>query len=208
MRDNHYLVEYRFMGNIRQMIRKMIFDLKDRFKIVESTKKRVVPHITLAGPFQTDSENRLCQDFIDLCAHYPPMDFSVKGFGCFPKQKVVFINIEPGVNLDNFRLNLANRLTGYCSLKHWDLYQTYNYHATIAMKLTDEIFLKIIKHIQNTEYLEFKNHVLRITMLKNSKIMYEYDLVQRRVLDREEALDRNLYRVTLNNINKYMSING
>ena len=76
-------------------------------------KKRPVPHITLVGPFQTRNERKLINDFYDVCSKNPLMKFSVKGFNTFENNRVMYLDINPSDNLDNFRWELSKKLQPY-----------------------------------------------------------------------------------------------
>ena len=189
MRDAHYLIEYRFQGSSKYEIRKMIYHLEKKFHLPQFGKK--VPHITLAGGFTTDNERKLVKDFVSVCSRTPLCKFTIDGFGYFENETgVIFINIKPNENLKEFRWDLAQTLCKYCKLKGFDYNQDFKFHATLAMNLKDRDFSKIKKYIDEYPEPQYKQVLIRATLLKNSRILYEYDFLQKRLLNRSEALSK------------------
>ena len=64
------------------------------------------------------------------------------------------------------------------------------FHATLALHLEENDFFRVKRYIDNQPEPQFKHYVLRATLLRNGKIFYEYDFLQRRLLNRNEALDK------------------
>ena len=59
------------------------------------------------------------------------------------------------------------------------------------MKDISKKFDKIWEYLENYE-IKFEDQCFRLTVLRDSKIMYEYDLTQKKLLTRRQALNRNL----------------
>jgi len=53
-----YLIEFRFQGYARKYLKRSIFDVARRFHVEGVTRRRPVPHITLAGPFERTNHDR------------------------------------------------------------------------------------------------------------------------------------------------------
>ena len=76
-----YLIDIRLMGSVKQQIRALSNHLEEKFN---SGKKLVVPHITLAGPFSTDNEEQLVEDFTRICTDQKEIPkYEVGGYGFF-----------------------------------------------------------------------------------------------------------------------------
>ena len=167
----------------------MINHLKKKFHLPTSSK--VVPHISLAGGFTTNNEKQLLKDFVSICSKTPLCKYTVDGFGYFENETgVIFINIKPNENLKTFRWTLAQKLAGYCKLKEFDYKRDFNFHATLVMNLKDHEFSRLKKYIDTQPEPKYKQVLIRVTILKNSKILCEYDFLQRRLLNRNEALSK------------------
>jgi 2'-5' RNA ligase len=185
-----YLIDIRLMGSTKQQIRALSDQLKEKFRL---GKKLVAPHITLAGPFSTDDEERLIADFTRVCTGQKMVPkYDVGGYGFFDETRVVFVTITPDENLRMFRYQLAQAIAPYCTLRDYDRdsAEEFSFHATLAMKLDWLTFRRIKWHFRGQENVVFRHHPIRATLLQNSKILCEYDFVQERMLTRAQALSK------------------
>ena len=195
----HYLIEFRFHGSAKRYLRKLIFDVARRFHVTGVTRKRPVPHITLAGPFETRSIERVINDVENIAKNYDLVNFKLKGFGYFdnPNGKVIYADIEPSKELEELRWELAKRLMKYAELKDWDKNNKFSFHATIAFKDIDRKFSDIWRYLKNKEVPNINQYLLRITFLgKSRRIVCEYDLMLKRILNRRQALSKRIWRIT------------
>jgi len=199
-RTTRYLIEFRFHGKANYEIKRLIYEINRKFRL---KSKQTIPHITLAGPFHTNNEKRLISDFNRVCNKNPLMSFEIDGFSTFENTKVVFLNIRPSKELEEFRWNLSQTLKPYCRLKSFDYEKKFAFHATVAMKLPDEKFSKIKDYIKRKSKLNFKHVMVRTTLLKGSIILREYDFLLRRPLVRKLAKDKKVYTKTLNLLKAY-----
>lgn len=188
-----YLIEFRFQSKkIRSYLKSMIYELNRKFNV---GKKKHIPHITLVGPLTTDNEKRLIADFARVCSQTPLMKFKMRGFGTFDNAGVVFVNIGASENLNKFRVNLTNTLRTYCKVQSQDKREDkdkFGYHSTLAMKLDAHKFNLISNYINSKPKPDFTQIVMRITLLRNGKILREYDFMQRKLLGRGQALNRRV----------------
>jgi 2'-5' RNA ligase len=178
----------------------LIFDVARRFHVRGITKRRPVPHITLAGPFETRDMGRVVNDVESVAKNYSLVNFKLKGFGYFnnPEGKVVYVDIEPSKELEELRGELAQRLMSYAKLQEWDKNMRFSFHATIAFKDIDRKFPKIWRYLQNIEIPKINQYILRITIIRNgSRIACEYDLMLKKWLNRREALSKSLWKKTI-----------
>ena len=190
----HYLIEFRFHGKAKYEIKKLVYEINRRFRL---GYKRAIPHITLVGPFYTNDERRLIGDFNRLCTKSPLMNFEVDGFSAFEDSKVIFLDVKPSKELDEFRWNLSQTLNPYCQLRRFDNERDFVFHATIAMKLLEDKFSAIRDYINRKSKLNFKHVMVRATLLKGGFILREYDFLLRRPLVRRLAKDKRVYAQTL-----------
>jgi 2'-5' RNA ligase len=185
-----YLIDIRLMGSVKQQIRTLADQLVEKFGL---GKKLVAPHITLAGPFSTDDEERLIADFTRVCTEQKGVPkYDVGGYGFFDDTRVVFVTITPDGALRQFRYQLAQAIAPYCTLRDYDrdTSEEFRFHATLAMKLDWLTFRRIKWYFREQEPVIFRHHPIRATLLRNSKILGEYDFVQGRMLSRAQALSR------------------
>jgi 2'-5' RNA ligase len=186
----HYLIDIRLMGSVKHQIRSLSNHLQEKFNLGD---KRVIPHITLVGPFSTPNERKLIEDFTRICSTQKEVPkYEVGGYGFFDDSKVVFVNITPDEKLKQFRYQLSQALSPYCSLRKYDLDSAdgFKFHATLAMKLDWLTFQRIKWYFRGQESVIYRHHPIRATLLRNSKILCEYDFIQQRMLSRAQALSR------------------
>lgn len=186
---DNYFIEYRFNGKSKFMVRELIKNVNSEFGI---QKGKSFPHITLVRSFTTTNERRLIADFNRTCSEFPLMFFEIDGFDTFKDTKVVFIDIIPDSNLRKFRWVLANKLKDYCQLSKYDYEYDFKFHSTVAMKLNDEQVKRIKRYVDKYDY-DCEYGMVRVTLLKNGKILREYDYLLRRPLTRVQALRPTIF---------------
>ncbi len=195
-----FLVEFRLHGYAKRYSKGLIYDVAKRFRVKGITRGRAVPHITLYGPSETDNMKRVISTVSEIGRNYTLVPFTIKGFGCFDsvKNKVIHLDIEPSPELEALRWELADRLSRISSHQPWDIKREFAFHATIAFKDIDDKFDAIWSYIKKKEQPNINQYLLRITVLTgNRKILCEYDLVLKRLLDRRQALSRYWWGKTL-----------
>ena len=186
----HYLIDIRLMGSVKHQIRNLSNHLQEKFNLGD---KRVIPHITLAGPFSTLDEKKLIEDFTRICTNQKEIPkYEVGSYGFFDDSKVVYVTITPDENLKQFRYQLSQTISPYCSLRKYDLdsLDEFKFHSTLAMKLDWLTFQRIKWHFRRQESVIYRHHPIRATLLRNSKILFEYDFIQDRMLSRAQALSK------------------
>lgn len=199
-RSPNYLIEFRFFGKAKFEMKQLIWEINRKFHI--RPKHRPVPHITLVGPFKTKNQKKLVDDFKKLSQKQDILSFKVEGFDTFGDTNVVFINIKPDKKLDQFRWELSKKLRSYCYLGPYDLKREFEFHSTIAMKLAPKKFKKIKRYIDRKPKPNFKHILLRVSLIKNQKILYEYDFMLRKLLNRHEAKSRDVLSHTFDKLNQ------
>jgi 2'-5' RNA ligase len=186
----HYLIDIRLMGSVKHQIRNLSNHLQEKFNLGD---KLVTPHITLAGPFSTHDEQKLVKDFTRICSNQKVIPkYEVGSYGFFDDTRVVFVAITPDENLKQFRYQLSQALLPYCSLRNYDLDSAdeFRFHATLAMKLDWLTFRRIKWYFRRQESVMYRHHPIRATLLRNTRILCEYDFIQERMLSRAQALSR------------------
>jgi len=201
MRRNHYLIEFRFHGYAKKYLKKLIFEVSKRFRVRGVTRKHVVPHISLFGPFLTRYEKKMVSEVVDAVKNYHLVPFKLKGFGHFDK-KVVYAEIEPSEQLKKLRRDIAQRLLPISKhkkdkIRKIDTAHEFEFHGTVAFKDIKHKFNRIWDYLKEREEPNIDQHLLRVTIIKNQRILYEYDLMQKKLLNRRQALNKNLWKRTI-----------
>ena len=178
------------MGSVKKQIRTLSDHLEEKFRL---GTRLVTPHITLAGPFSTDDEERLVGDFTRVCSGQETVPkYDVGGYGFFDTTRVVYVTITPDEVLKQFRYRLAEAIAPYCALRDYDRddAEEFQFHATLAMKLDWLTYQRTKWYFRKQENVVYRHHPIRATLLRNTKILCEYDFIQERMLSRAQALSR------------------
>ena len=194
-----YLLELRLRGSARKYVESLAFEVSKQFGVTGVTTKRVIPHVTVLGGFNTSDERRLICSLNRMCRKYRFLKFRFNGFLSFGNwlrgNRILAIDIEPSFELSALRSLLAKELSDYCGLGKFDS-KEWKPHATFAFKDIDKQFKLIRKYLENEDCPKINHYVLRLTLLKNARILCEYDFFQCRTLTRSEALSRAELRKT------------
>ncbi len=179
-----YYIEIRYFGKAKHQIKRIINDVDNKFRLKKSRK---VPHITVIQPFTTKKQKWLVSDFKKICSKQKLMKFTIDGIGVFPFH-VVFAKVNPDEELLKFRKNLLKSIKSYCFVK--DIERSYKPHTTFALNMGFFNFFNIWFYLRSKSKLVFTNNVMRVTLLKDGKILYEYDFLKRKLLNRRQALSK------------------
>jgi len=194
----HYLIEFRFSGYAKQSIKELKANITKNFGV---TRKKIIPHISLAGPLYTRDEKRLVKEVVNVCKKYHLVKFKIDGFDNF-ENRVIYVKIKPSEELEALRQEIAERLYNFCDLKEHDLEPEFTFHATLVLKDIQRKFNRIWKYLQTWKIPEMNQYTLRVTIIKDSKILAEYDLILGKLLNRSEALDRDIRKKTMKKLEK------
>jgi calcineurin-like phosphoesterase family protein len=132
------------------------------------------------------------------------MKFSIEGWDTFSgKNNVAFLKIAPSTNLRKFRWRLSDKIRPYCDgFTPFDFQneEDFVFHGTIALHIPDDKFKKTLSSIdfQFPDHISGEYFVDRVTVLKNHRILLEYDFLLREKLDRVQARNPHVYRFTEN----------
>ena len=64
-------------------------------------------------------------------------------------------------------------------------------------------FFRIWFYLRAKPRLVFTNHVMGVTLLKNKRILYEYDFLYRQLLNRRQAISREGLSKTFSKLKEY-----
>lgn len=192
------MVEFRLCGPPRGAAKTLIYGLYKRFGVRGNVTHRPVPHVTLYGPFQTQSIRQVMRIISGTAQNYGPFCYTITRFGSFDKKigqfskkNVVYMKINPGPDMKQFRTRLYNGLSTITEPKDpsIDKIGSFTFHVTLALKDIDRHFHLIWKSLIRTR-INVAGEFCGVTLLQNGKIMCEYDLGRGRMLSRAQALRR------------------
>ena len=203
----NFFIEFRLHGYAKDYAKELIYDVAKKFGVKGVTKRRAVPHIALYGHSETDNMKRVVSEVEKIGRKYTLVPFKIKGFDYFNKEhKVIYLDINPSPELKELRWELAQRLSKISTPLPKDMHRKFQFHATVAFKDIDRKFNKIWSYIKAKEEPNINQHLLRITILgANRKILYEYDLVLKKLLTRGQALSKYWWNKT---ITKFRELQG
>jgi 2'-5' RNA ligase len=202
----NFFIEFRFHGYAKKYAKHLIHEVARKFRVEGVTRNRAVPHIALFGPFTTRYEKKMISEVVDVGRKYCLVPFEVKGFNYFDKEhKVIYLDINPSAELKALRRELAQRLGKVSDSQQWDNQKQFQFHSTVAFRDIDRKFPKIWESIKEKEEPNIKQHLLRITILKGKRILYEYDLILQKLLNRRQALSRYWLNKTIKNYKGYLA---
>ena len=198
VKEAHYLIEFRLSGYAKKYMKDLIFEVSRKFKVRGVTaRKNVVPHITLFGPFTTKNEKEMVSRVVSVVRKYFLVPFKFQGFGYFKENHVIFLNVKPSIKLKDLRYEIAQSLLDICKTQNHDKNVDFRFHGTIAFKDIEEKFNDIWRYLKRREEPDINQYLLRVTILRNSKILYEYDLMQKRLLNRRQSLSKHYWKKTV-----------
>ncbi len=214
------LIEVR-IGPGKRKLTSSILNVRHKCKVPPHKIHRV-PHVTLYGSFIANySQVQKVKDIITgISEKYSFLPYLVDGCKWVEgeKGKVIYFNIVPSRELKSFRKELVENLLNVVPItKSFDKAEDFLFHATLAYKLSSPEFNGIWSYVSGDKpilerivslftgsedytmrYFYLPMYALRVTFLNNqSRIICEYDLLQKRLLSREEALSRREWQKTL-----------
>lgn len=193
-----YLVGFSFSGYAKKAIKELRYNTEKNFHLPRDKKP---PHISLVGPLQTTDEKRLVKEVKDVCKQYKLVKFKLDGFDSF-ENHVIYVRIKPSEELKQLRSELSKRLEKFCDLSKFDQESDFTFHATLVMKDIQRKFDRIWEYLMTWKVPEMDQYVIRVTILKNFKILASYDLLQRKTLSRSKSLDKKTYHKTIEKLDK------
>lgn len=201
-----YVIAFPFRDEGLLKVKQLIYHLEAKFHLGFFSENRPIPRVALTGPFTTDDEKKFVTAFVSLCARTPLCSFEITTYAVSDKDHAVCIRIDPGAELEAFRNNIIGTIRPCCNLQKQDTEEPFVFHATVAKNVSLQKYALIKKHAEELKPLHFRHHVIRATVLKEQKVLCEYDFLTRSVLTPKEAhdkkqefTDRSLYLRFINN---------
>ena len=203
-----FLVEFRLHGYAKDYAKELIYSVAKKHRVKGVTRKRVVPHISLYGPGETKDIRRVVSAVERVGRKYTLVPFMIKGFGFFDKpKKVIYLDISPSKELEELRWELSQELRKVSSCKYQDSKRNFAFHGTIAFKDIDNKFNRIWSDIKSRKEPNINQYLLRITVIgTRSRIVCEYDLFLKRLLNRKQALSKYWWRKTVNKLRELQGL--
>ena len=203
----NYLIQIRILGGKKHGLKSLVRKARQKYNL---NGKRPVPHISLVGPISTEDENKLISDFENICRNQEEvMTYQGLEPEMFGDSKVVYVKVKPNEALRDFRSKLSKKLKDYCDLEEYDYADKgeFQYHCTIQKAPNQKKLGKIFDYVAGRKELEFRHLAMRATLLKNRKILREYDFFLDRTLTRREGKDDDLLSKSFDKLKEYQKEN-
>jgi 2'-5' RNA ligase len=214
-----YTIEFRLQGYAKKHAKNLIYGPARKIGIKGVTRKKAAPHVTLFGPFTTRYEEKMVSEVVNVAKKFTLVPFKIKGFNFVDNEtnKVIYLDIEPSDELKQLRFEMSNRLrkiTNTKSSQDRKNKNAFHFHAPIAFKDIDKKFDQIWSYLTRIEWnyrkkMEEPNsdqYLLRINILKGRRLLCKYDILQKRRLNRIQALSKYIHKKTSNMLKKQIAL--
>jgi len=211
----------------KEKLSSSILNVKRQCRIPSSKVHRVPHIALYGGFAANHSQIEKVKSILKSVGHnYSFLPYLIDGFKWMEgeKGKVIYFNVVPSEEFENLRKELAWRLLKVVpKTKSWDRDKDFLFHSSLAYKLADSEYERIWPHVSGYRAPESKSliqriksflfgqsqaytmryfylplNALRVTFLNDqSRIICEYDFLQKRLLSRREALSGAEWQKTL-----------
>lgn len=185
-----YVIAFPFRDEGLLKAKQLIYHLDAKFHLGFFSENRPIPRVALTGLFTTDDEKKFVTAFVSLCARTPLCSFEINTFAVSEKGHAVCIRVDPGAELEAFRNNIIETVRSCGRLQEQEGEDPFLFHATIAENVSQKNYALIKKHAEEIKPLHFRHYVIRAAVLRDQKILCEYDFLTRSVLTQKEARDK------------------
>jgi len=170
--------------------------LKDYLKEISSKNpEEFHPHLTLARPFNIikSNEETIIEKISEFCKKFDPIFFTLEGQGDFYCNKT---------KINSPKITNHEKLLAF----HYNLESLLEKDVEFFEKIEKEKKLHVSYDLNKKTNFEEKisQYMLRLTAIKDKKIWFSFDFVTKKILNREESLDKIKWLQTVNAFtNKY-----
>lgn len=103
---------------------------------------------------------------------------------------------------------ILTQLNHFCKAQEWDTSMKYKkWHATLALKLPENKADSIVNYLKKRHAINEDFNVIRLTLMNNRKILYEYDFIQKKLLNRQQAKSKQVFYCTKAILRQFNRIN-
>lgn len=189
-----YFVEIRFMNPFKQYYKGFMRRAWRSAGI--HTLKRPVPHITVISPFRSHSQAEIIEAFETACKNTgKPLHVALKAPGVFPENNVVFIGADLSDALLSLQMDLYHKFSSITKLGEFDKPSNYHPHLTVWYHMTPTQYNRMKQHVLSQRNLpRYSGNNVRITLLRNSLILREFDVQSGRIMTREDSVGKMIRR--------------
>lgn len=149
------------------------------------------PHITLVRPFFTDNLREVQKKLVNYCEVFDPIPFYLEGFGTFKNEETVhYIHVK------------SKKLLGFNNGLEKVISPFVNFDTNLNPGGEKILHAKIYSKKEFESIPKMNQYMLWVTLLKNNNIIFSYDFVNKRILSRDESLNKELWNETRKKFNE------
>lgn len=206
---HQFIIEYRLRDESKEYARSTIFETAKKFDVpgrtnVTSSKghprnRALPPHTVLYGMATTNDLRRVAEVVDIVASRYTLVPFKINKEIVNLHDKAVCFTITPSRLLDELRWELAKELNKFCDSKSYDRDRNFIFHVTIANVHDSMKIRRILSYLNKKKLRTFDLYINRLTILEDpiDQIVWEYDLVFHKWLNRDQAIDPRLWEKTV-----------
>lgn len=194
-----FYVEVRTGGDTKSELRTIINDVADEFSVTELSEAHVVPHVPLFGPYDTARGSEVKRQLIETLSDFDVVPYRIAGFDTFHNEQRVDITVVPSIELVSLRKQIGEVLQPLTkNYPAWDedLKLEFRIPVVDSSQLATGNVTAVLEYLESRFDPTFDEYATRVTSLRNEKILWEYDLLQDRVLEQNEATSATAWRRT------------
>lgn len=192
-----YLVEIRTGGQTKSTLRNLVSGVETEFA-VDGPRQHVVPHVPLFGRYDTDQGPAVKRSLVDVLSTFDVVPYRIAGFGAF-EDGTVYVDVTPSIELVSLRHRVSENLqsvtVGY---PPHDAGGHFEFHIPVIEgdRIRETDSAAVLEYLRERSDPHIDEYATRVTSLRGDEMLWEYDLLQDRVLDPDEATSRASWRRT------------
>lgn len=171
-----YRHEIRLGGEIAAEIRELGEDVAEEFGVRTTAREQSDPHVPLFGPFDTDEQQAVKRRTQAVLDGHEVVPFRIEGFGRFGTD-VLYADVVPSPALHDLRRELTQQLRPVThNFRPRDTEVYYEFHVPIATGVAGDQFDRLREHVEEHHDLRSDEYALRVSAVRGSDMLWEWDL--------------------------------
>lgn len=171
-----YRHEIRLGGEIAAEIRELREDVAEEFGVRTTVREQSDPHVPLFGPFDTDEQQAVKRRTQAVLDGHEVVPFRIEGFGQFGTD-VLYADVVPSPALHDLRRELTQQLRPVThNFRPRDTEVYYDFHVPIAIGAFDGQFDEVREYVADGYDLRSDEYAMRVSALRETDILWEWDL--------------------------------
>ena len=200
--ENRYFTEYRLCGKLRLELISIQNELERKFPDFNQFDEQKL-HITLVPPInQKTAKEFLLESIREELKSTRILEFKVKNYGFFDNEdkKPIFVKVCFDKNFNRVREKLIARLRKKVEIVNRFENEGFNPHIALGFTERKQDAKEIVGFLNKKHHIKIRQIFDRISILNGNRILWEYDIFNKKTLGRTEALKNkkrldNIHRI-------------